>query len=70
MSSPPRAAAEVVQSWYDEGGKYSFSRHSGAGTGHFTQVVWADSTHVGAARSADGEYLVVRETELRADTEC
>jgi len=26
-------------------------------TGHFTQVVWAATTHVGAARSADGTYV-------------
>ncbi len=38
--------------WYDEVGKYDFgnSRFS-AETGHFTQVVWKDTTDVGCGIS-------------------
>ena len=61
MAMPARSGSDAVQSWYDEvldpgydfdGGGFS------AGTGHFTQVVWVGSTHVGAARSRDGVYVV------------
>jgi hypothetical protein len=58
-SMPGADAPDVVQMWYDEVAKYSFLRPRFApGTGHFTQVVWASSTHVGMARSADGRCVV------------
>ncbi|CAK0902833.1 unnamed protein product [Prorocentrum cordatum] len=58
-SMPGADASDVVQMWYDEVAKYNFGRPGFApGTGHFTQVVWAGSTHVGMARSADGRYVV------------
>merc|ERR1719171_1929540 len=40
--------------WYDEVNDpgYDFNNQGfGSGTGHFTQVVWAGSTHVGLAQS-------------------
>jgi hypothetical protein len=58
-SMPGADAPDVVQMWYDEVAKYNFRRPGFApGTGHFTQVVWAGSTHVGMAKSADGRYVV------------
>ncbi len=40
---------EVVRMWYDEVKLYSFSKPTGFSmeTGHFTQVVWLDTTQVG-----------------------
>ena len=29
-----------------------------ADTGHFTQLVWVETTHVGAAKSGDGLFVV------------
>lgn len=55
-----QTGASATQRWYDEIDDYDFSTHqSGTGkpTGHFTQVVWYGSTHVGAARSSDGIYI-------------
>jgi hypothetical protein len=40
---------------------YNFNREGGAlqkGTGHFTQLVWKSTTHVGAALSSCGRFLV------------
>jgi hypothetical protein len=47
--------------WYDEvySPGYDFNNHGfSSGTGHFTQVVWLGSTHMGAARSSNGENVV------------
>lgn len=55
-----QTGASATQRWYDEIDDYDFSTHqSGTGkpTGHFTQVVWYGTTHVGAARSSDGIYI-------------
>ena len=44
-SLPPE---RVVSVWYDEVAKYDFAKPGFAmATGHFTQVVWKDTTHVG-----------------------
>jgi len=44
---------EVVRMWYDEVKIYSFSKPTGFSmeTGHFTQVVWTDTTQVGCGMS-------------------
>jgi len=52
---------QVTDQWYSEVTKYNFAASSGAGTGHFTQVVWKDSKEfgVGKAQTSDGKWLVV-----------
>merc|ERR1719228_1912768 len=44
--------------WYDEVKHYNYS-HGGfsMATGHFTQVVWAGTTHVGMSASNCGNYI-------------
>tara|TARA_B110000208_G_scaffold111448_1_gene137525 strand:- start:464 stop:1489 length:1026 start_codon:yes stop_codon:yes gene_type:complete len=62
-SSEPRYATEAaaVQMWYDE---VNDPGHDHAiiamqtGTGHYTQVVWRGTTHVGMARDASGCFVV------------
>merc|ERR1719228_412634 len=48
--------------WYNEcvDPGYKYGRRENPGTGHFTQVIWRDSTHVGAARikAGDRSYVV------------
>jgi hypothetical protein len=42
----------VVDAWYEEVSDYDYSRgtsSNGGVTGHFTQVVWKGTTHVGCA---------------------
>lgn len=52
-------APDVVQMWYSESSRYDFLRPGYTpGTGHFTQVVWAGTTHVGMAMSMDGRFVV------------
>ncbi|KAL5254582.1 hypothetical protein ACHWQZ_G014133 [Mnemiopsis leidyi] len=53
-------AEEAIKAWYDEVKKYSyifpgFSKK----TGHFTQVVWKDTTKVGMAIAKDSEKAFV-----------
>ena len=59
-ASKPKDLAYGVQAWYDEltkpGYNYDDPENS-PGTGHFTQVVWKETTHVGGARSSDGNYI-------------
>jgi len=52
---------QCTDQWYSELPKYDFSRHSGANAGHFSQVVWKNSSEfgVGRAKGADGKWLVV-----------
>jgi hypothetical protein len=45
--------ADVVRSWDAEKADYSLARNAcapGKACGHYTQVVWRDTTHVGCAR--------------------
>ncbi len=43
-------AEKVVQSWAGEAKNYTYASNQCSGTcGHYTQVVWADTTHVGCA---------------------
>lgn len=52
-------AENAVIHWYSENEKYDFDKPGPqAATGHFTALVWYDTTHVGMARSACGQYLV------------
>eukprot|EP00435_Cladocopium_sp_Y103_P003093 s2756_g1.t1 len=48
----------MVKAWYDEIADYDFGGDYQKGTGHFTQVVWKGSTHVGMALSEDGRFCV------------
>lgn len=51
----------AMQAWYDEWTDYDFAAGQfSTGTGHFTQMVWKESTSVGCAvRDCSGrEYLV------------
>eukprot|EP00434_Breviolum_minutum_P015864 symbB.v1.2.013978.t1/scaffold1001.1/size146904/9 len=60
-SSPGSDAGEMVYAWYQEvndpGYNFSDAKHT-PGTGHFTQVVWKGTTHVGMALSEDGRFCV------------
>eukprot|EP00658_Telonema_sp_P-2_P085483 TRINITY_DN9755_c0_g2_i3.p1 TRINITY_DN9755_c0_g2~~TRINITY_DN9755_c0_g2_i3.p1 ORF type:complete len:379 (+),score=39.01 TRINITY_DN9755_c0_g2_i3:317-1453(+) len=58
MSYPAGCGTDATDSWYSEIQQYSFSSHSGNGTGHFTQLVWKQTATIGAARSQDGKYIV------------
>ena len=52
---------QAVDMWYGEIKDYDF-QHPGfkSNTGHFTQVVWAGSTHLGVGKaSKDGHCFVV-----------
>jgi len=52
---------EIVQMWYSEKSKYSYKKAKfNPGTGHFTQLVWKDTTHIGVgiARSGKSTYIV------------
>ena len=58
-SSVPPTIGQAVDAWYREISQYDFGRPGlSARTGHFTQVVWRATTHVGMARSSNGKYVV------------
>ncbi|XP_063699506.1 venom allergen 5-like [Culicoides brevitarsis] len=53
---------EPVKSWYDEIQQYNFSSPGfSTGTGHFTQVIWRESTKLGIAKveNSKGQVFVV-----------
>ncbi|XP_042277182.1 uncharacterized protein glipr2 [Thunnus maccoyii] len=51
---------EAVESWYNEIEKYNWSRPGFSGsTGHFTQVVWKESTELGVGLATDGKKVFV-----------
>ncbi|KAM6965253.1 Golgi-associated plant pathogenesis-related protein 1 [Aplochiton taeniatus] len=61
-SSAPKALTgqEPVDNWYSEIKDYSWSQPGFSGnTGHFTQVVWKDSTEVGVGLATDGNTVFV-----------
>ena len=43
----------MTDAWYNEGEKYDYQnrRSYQSGTGHFTQIVWKNSTEVGFAQA-------------------
>ena len=60
-SSGSLSFASAVEMWYGEVKLYDFAKPGFAsGTGHFTQVVWKGTTHVGmaAATSASGQTYI------------
>ncbi|XP_036383727.1 Golgi-associated plant pathogenesis-related protein 1-like isoform X1 [Megalops cyprinoides] len=61
-SSGPKklTGKEAVDSWYSEIKDYHFSNPGFASnTGHFTQVVWKDTTEVGVGLATDGQTIFV-----------
>jgi len=65
-SSDPRwklEGVEPVKSWYDECQGYDYSREPvSLDTGHFTQLVWSDTTHLGVGVTQSkktGKFYVV-----------
>ncbi|XP_065896937.1 uncharacterized protein [Dysidea avara] len=55
MSGKPMTGQEATDMWYNEIKDYDFSNPKFTpGTGHFTQVVWADSTEIGVGRATSG----------------
>jgi uncharacterized protein YkwD len=49
------SAQEVANMWYDEISKYDYNNPGfKSGTGHFTQLIWASSTQMGAAIVTQG----------------
>ena len=60
MSSKDTNAQHVVETWYNEIKNYDFERSCFIpNTGHFTQVVWLSTTHVGAAKIIHGSNCFV-----------
>jgi len=63
--------AEVVESWYSEIKDHVFGKEpKSMGTGHFTQLVWKDSTHIGiglARAKKSGKLYVVCNYEPRGN---
>ncbi|KAJ8388814.1 hypothetical protein AAFF_G00130470 [Aldrovandia affinis] len=61
-SSGPKnlTGKEAVDNWYSEIKDYNFSSPGFASnTGHFTQVVWKDTTEVGVGLATDGQTVYV-----------
>ncbi|KAI2511894.1 Extracellular protein [Fragilaria crotonensis] len=58
-SSSNRAnPVDATQRWYNEVASYDYNNpRFSMSTGHFTQLVWKSTTHVGIAVSPDGKYL-------------
>lgn len=51
---------EAVDIWYKEIAQYDFSQPGfKSNTGHFTQLVWASTTHMGAAKATKGNQSFV-----------
>lgn len=62
MSTGIISATQMVNLWYDEINNYDFSNPQFSGdSGHFTQVVWKDSSElgIGYAQSSNGSYIYV-----------
>ena len=53
-------AQEVGDMWYNEISHYDYNRPGfSSNTGHFTQLVWAGTSHMGAARVTKGNHSYV-----------
>lgn len=64
-SGPELTAQEVADMWYQESSDYNYSKPGfSSNTGHFTQMVWANTTHMGAAIAVSGNrsYVVANYT--------
>jgi len=61
LYGPSRSSGMALagtQNWYDEKKDFDFANGQfGMDTGHFTQLVWKSTTHVGIARSSNGQFL-------------
>ncbi|XP_034667385.1 Golgi-associated plant pathogenesis-related protein 1 [Drosophila subobscura] len=54
------SASDAVDSWYKEINQYNWhSPAFGMGTGHFTQVVWKNSTELGVGFAKRGNVIYV-----------
>lgn len=55
MSTAPKVTAtakEAIEAWYSEIKDYNYEENKfKPGTGHFTQVVWKNTTHFGIAHT-------------------
>mmetsp|Transcript_146223 Transcript_146223/g.266597 ORF Transcript_146223/g.266597 Transcript_146223/m.266597 type:complete len:396 (-) Transcript_146223:362-1549(-) len=51
------SAADAIQAWYDEVAQYTGT--ATFGTGHFTQLVWLSTTHVGMSCDSMGKGYIV-----------
>ncbi|KAK9882206.1 hypothetical protein WA026_019718 [Henosepilachna vigintioctopunctata] len=47
---------EAIQSWFDEHKIYRFGSGFSSGTGHYTQMVWADTDNVGCGYAYYAKY--------------
>lgn len=48
-------AQEVADMWYQESSEYDYNKPGfSSNTGHFTQMVWGNTTHMGAALVVSG----------------
>jgi uncharacterized protein YkwD len=52
-------AKDAIESWYSEFRDPGYKSPGAEGTGHFTQVVWLATTHVGMARDTQGKGFIV-----------
>ena len=53
-------AQEAADMWYNEIQNYSFDNPGfSSSTGHFTQLVWAETTHIGVGRKVSGNTTYV-----------
>ncbi|KAK3702868.1 hypothetical protein QZH41_014141 [Actinostola sp. cb2023] len=57
---------KATDMWYEEVDKYRFNNPGfSTGTGHFTQVIWANTTEIGSGKatsSTGAQFVVVRYT--------
>lgn len=60
---------DAIQQWFDEHELYTFPNAATAATGHYTQLVWADTTRVGCgyARCDDLAAAPFRDMPARAE---
>uniref|UniRef100_A0A3B3Z6V5 SCP domain-containing protein n=1 Tax=Periophthalmus magnuspinnatus TaxID=409849 RepID=A0A3B3Z6V5_9GOBI len=59
-SAPVTPKNEAVDSWYSEIKDYNFKKPGyNNNTGHFTQVVWKDSTELGVGVASSGKKVFV-----------
>lgn len=53
-------AQETADMWYNEIQNYNFdSPGFSSNTGHFTQLVWAETTHIGVGHAVNGSTTYV-----------